>query len=513
VTVTNAVTVATTTGTAVSLSNLGGTISLRSVSANGAPNGINLQNTTGSFEVTGDGASDPADTTRGRTTAAAGGGSLALGSGGTIQAATGPGVLLSNAANVTLRNLTVQNGPGGVNGGADGVRATGGSALTLDNVLIAGQAGNNGLEAANLAGLTVVHSQISGNATSLGVEAVDVWNVRLDNLTGTASVTHSLFFDSRENIFGLVEGGASTLSLNVTNSEFRDTAAAAPGNVGLLVAAAGTANVSVSVTGSSFLRNRSTGFQYAGNEASGGGVVALTNNVFEGNSVDTNVQHQGQSRTVDFTVTGNQMRQTTSPAPTDSSVSINTFLAVGGTASTLLRGTISNNQVGTNAIPNSGSFVGQGISVTATGPGTITGTVSANTVREIQQDDAFFALSSNHSGALNLGVLNNDFAVNTACARGLFGIDLNAGVLAGDTGVLCARLAGNVATGHPTLWGIQVQTVAGNPTINLQGYAGAVNSAPEIGAFLDGSNTVTPPAQAFPLAGTIQGAPANCPVP
>jgi uncharacterized repeat protein (TIGR01451 family) len=514
-TVTNGVAVTSTTGTAVSLANVtASAITLRSVASNGAANGINLLNTTGSFEVTGDGASDPANTTRGRTTARSGGGTIVLGSGGTIQGSTGPGVLLVNAASVTLRNLTVQNnGSAAVNSGGDGIKVTSSTNLTLDNVLVSGQAGNNGLEATNLSGLTLVHTEISGNATAAGVEAPDVWNVRLDNLTGTASVSHSLFSNSRENVVGIVEAGASALNLVVTNSEFRDTAPAAPGNVGLLISAAGTANVTASVTGSSFLRNRSTGFQYAGNEASGGGAVTLDGNVFEGNSVDTNVQHQGQSKTVTFSVTNNLARQATSPAPTDSSVSLNTFLAVLGTPSTLLRGTISGNSVGTDAIADSGSFLGQGISLTATGPGTITATVSANTVRQVRQDDAFFALSSNHTGALNVGVLNNAFSVNTASGFGLFGIDLTAGALPSDTGTLCANVSGNTATGDPNLWGIQAQTASGNPTIDLQGYAGPPNDALAISTFFNANNTVSPPAQSFILAGTIKAAPASCPVP
>ncbi|MEZ5577673.1 MAG: hypothetical protein R3F44_19345 [Candidatus Competibacteraceae bacterium] len=50
------VSVTSTTGTAVNLSSLNGTVTLTSVSANGAANGIVLDTTTGSFTVTGSGA-------------------------------------------------------------------------------------------------------------------------------------------------------------------------------------------------------------------------------------------------------------------------------------------------------------------------------------------------------------------------------------------------------------------------------------------------------------------------
>src|SRR6185295_7922560 len=72
---------------------------LTSVSNSGAPNGIMLKNTSGTFTVDGDGANTAV------------GGNF---TGGTITSATGAdgatsgnGVYLENAANVTLRRLTI----------------------------------------------------------------------------------------------------------------------------------------------------------------------------------------------------------------------------------------------------------------------------------------------------------------------------------------------------------------------------------------------------------------------
>ncbi|MGH8520324.1 MAG: Ig-like domain-containing protein, partial [Gammaproteobacteria bacterium] len=75
----NQVSVTTTTGVAVNLLNSGGIVSFTSVSANGAANGIVLNNypTGSTFAVTGTGTP---------------------GSGGTIQSTTGPGIVLTNAA-------------------------------------------------------------------------------------------------------------------------------------------------------------------------------------------------------------------------------------------------------------------------------------------------------------------------------------------------------------------------------------------------------------------------------
>jgi hypothetical protein len=504
-----------TTGSALSLTT--GTLDaiLKSVTAASGTHGIALTSTTGSLEVTGDGASDPANTTHGRTTAKNGGGTITLGSGGTISGATSAGVLLSNAANVTLRNMTIQNNGSGINTGGDGITASGGtSGLTLDNVKITGHGGNFGLHGTTISNLALEHTEISANATTAGTEGSNVWNVRFDDLTGTSSINDSLFFNSRSNIIGMNEGTintAATLNLTIDNSEIRDTMATAPGNDGLSINAANSANVSVAVTNSTFLRNRSNAFQYTGNDSTGGGTISVTSCTFDQNAVDVNIAHQGLGKTLSFDINNNMLRQTVGGQGT----SINVKLGSASNATTLLRGKVRSNTVGTDAVTDSGSATGQGIVLSASGAGTITATVDSNKVRQIHQDDAFFALSSSHTGQLNVTVTNNDFKVSTTSGSGLFGIDLTAGAVAGDTGTLCAHLANNVAAiGDPTLWGIQAQTVTGTPTLELEGYGGAANNTTQINAFLNTTaTTVSPPAQSFVFAGTIKAAPSPCPTP
>ncbi|HEU4558325.1 MAG TPA: invasin domain 3-containing protein, partial [Longimicrobium sp.] len=78
-------------GTALNVQNTaigGGVLNFKSISATGG-SGIALNNTSGGgLTVPGDGASDAANTARGRTTAKSGGGTLVLGSGGTISGAS-----------------------------------------------------------------------------------------------------------------------------------------------------------------------------------------------------------------------------------------------------------------------------------------------------------------------------------------------------------------------------------------------------------------------------------------
>jgi len=88
----NNVTVTTTAGNAISLTNAGGTLTFLAVSSSGGTSGISLTNTTGTFTVTGVG-----------TTA---------GSGGTLANSTVSGIALSNAASVSFNNMTFQSSAG-----------------------------------------------------------------------------------------------------------------------------------------------------------------------------------------------------------------------------------------------------------------------------------------------------------------------------------------------------------------------------------------------------------------
>jgi hypothetical protein len=514
--VVNEVSVSTTTGTAVTLANSGGVMVLTSVSSNGAPNGINLLNTTGSFEVTGDGASDPTNLTRGRTTARSGGGALVLGSGGTIQGSSGVGALLVNTTNVTLRNLTVQNGAG------DGVNADTSTNLTLDNVLVTGHAGARGLRAQTLTGLGLQHTEISNNATNVGVEVTSIANVDFgtrrpcapcgEGLKGIATVANSLFQNARENLWLLWQASASALAMTVTNSGFETTAIGA----GLNVTAWDTANVSWSVSGSLFQGIRTSGFSYGGNDSSGGGTISVTNNAFLNVGVDTNVGHQGLGKTVTLDLSGNVTKQT---LVTGSSTSLGALTGGVSNATTLLRGTMSNNVVGNPAVADSGSDLGPGMAVEARGAGTVTLGVSANVVRQVKQDAGFLGNANSGSGRLNLTLNDNDFQVNTAAAFPYAGVDLiSGGAGAPDSTRVCLNLLKasaphNVAfIGGTGTFGIGLSALAASSAFDLQGYLGAANDGPAVTAFLATTATTVSPAPLVANVGTIQAAPLACPV-
>src|SRR6185369_14173125 len=408
------------------------TMSLLRVSANGGANGIKLTNTTGSFTVTGDGASDPANTTRGRTTAKQGGGTITLGSGGTILNTTAPGIALSNAANVTLRNVSLTGNAGGVNSGADGINAASSSALTLDNVLVTGHLGNDGFQGSALSALNVQHTDMHTNGKTSGVEASDNWDVHLDNLTGTCTMLNSLFFDSREDICTITNSGSSNVNLTVTNCEFRDTdtgTAPAVGDAAFQLLTSGTAVSTLTASGSTFSNARLTGFHFTSNNTASG-TVKVMNSTFGGvssdqNGVDIDIDHQGAGTTLNFEVSGNTTRQ---GIRTTTSNSINIFLAGLSTATSQMIGTVKNNIIGNAGQANSGSGLGAGIALDRPGAGTMPATVTGNTVNQVKANSGnVFDAGTSQTAKLNLKIRSNTFNGNPAQVNPQYGIHINAG--------------------------------------------------------------------------------------
>jgi hypothetical protein len=505
-----------TTGAAVSLASGALDAIVKSISSGGGTNGIKLTTTTGSFDVEGDGASDPANTTKGRTTAKNGGGTLTLGSGGTIQSATSAGVLLSTATNVTLRNMTIQNNGSGINTGGNGITASNGSGLTLDNDLIQNHAGNYGLHATSVAGVTLQHSEIANNATSSGVETPHVWDLRFDECTGTVAASNSTFHNSRENIFGVQNSNSTTLSVTFTNSEARDTTGAAPGNDGISINMLNSANVSLSVSGSNFVNDFANGVQVTVNNSAGGGSISVTNSTFNNNNTDVNIAHQGAGKTLTYTITNNSMRQVTA----GNGNAINIDLATGSTASTLLQGRITGNLVGTNTI--SGSVQGNGMGFSAGGAGTLTTLLDSNTVKKVAGNDAINVTPAQFTGTFNLTLTNNTFAVDGTSVNSAYGIDIIAGNDPSDNMTMCVNVSSNTATGNAGTVGsgFQLGAALGTATLNLQGYGGPAdtnnNNNTAVASFLDSTNTVSPlPASVFTGTGaeTIKAAPSPCPTP
>jgi methionine-rich copper-binding protein CopC len=199
----------TTTGTAISLSDIAGTLSFRSISANGAPHGISLTNSTGSFTVTGDGTS------------------ARNGSGGAISNTTDDGIRLTNANNVTLKSINL-NSPGDTIDpllannegtiGEHGIEANGGSNIIVSGVLIDSPAGS-GMIALNLTGT----NRLNLNSLVTNIDNPATHGLYLRNTSGFSNtlfeINDSDFTNSSSgasNIQGLNDGTAN-MTIEVRN--------------------------------------------------------------------------------------------------------------------------------------------------------------------------------------------------------------------------------------------------------------------------------------------------------
>jgi hypothetical protein len=506
-------TLTTTSGIALNVANttIGASgLTFKSISSNGASSGIVLNTTgAGSLTVTGDGASDPANTTRGNTTARNGGGTITLGSGGTISGATSSGISLTSTGAVSLTSMNI-NSPSGqsVNSGANGITASTVGGLTLDNVLINGFTGNSGLRGTSISNLSMQHTDIDGNGTTVGTETNNNWNVRLDELAGNCGSTcnweNSLFFNSRENIVGITQGVTNltvSTTMTITNCEFRDTTTfASPANDAFLVSTHANAVTNITATGSTFKNVEVCGFQYTGND-NDSGTVNVRNSIFENTGSDIIIAHGGGSggnSALSFDTSGNTTRQLTgNPLST---VAFDYFLAGLSGASSSMTGTVKNNAIGNSGVTGSGSHVGDGMDANATGSGTLTMTLGtgpsgpsgSNTIHQIKNGDAFFGEANSGSAKLNIFMHSDSF--NTDNATATAGAHLVGSAMTSDSSTLCVDMSANTLNG-PGYSGVELDNFGTTAMIKLVGMPAADNDAPaSIATFINGANTTVSPA-------------------
>jgi hypothetical protein len=195
----NQISVTTTTGRAVNLLNSGGTISFDSVSSNGAINGILLNNTTGSFTVTG----------------------------GTIQNSTDSGINGTSVNGLSLSGLSVTNNGNGVTDDDEGIKLVNllGTA-SITNTSVTGSSHHNFLldnSSGTLASLTITgstfNSAVGGNGIlfrAIGTAAVT-----------SVSVTGSTFSDNQVTGMHVISEDTATVSdFTVSGNTFTDANAA-----------------------------------------------------------------------------------------------------------------------------------------------------------------------------------------------------------------------------------------------------------------------------------------------
>jgi len=473
--------VTTTTGTAVSLVNttigVGG-VTLRSVSANGAANGIRLSNTgtSGSFAVTGS------------TGTACGTGTLADCTGGTLLNTSGSAVVLDRTRAPGLNRLRIAGS------GADGVSAT----------EVTG-------------GLTISNSYLSGNGNAADEDGIDLGGSTAPSPSGwlgAATIDHTTVTGSYDS--NIVAGNASgTATLAVTDSTLANagSGAAATTKDGLQVRALGSATLGVTATGSTFSGSPGDHVQIVASDAASLTAATVTGNTMTGGTAGA----LGQGVVVaasGLPWTGSAIFNVSNNLITGAASSAIVVSAVGTSSGSQFRGHVDNNSIGSADTVKSCSRDGSGIRVVARdGAGTSVVTASNNVIRRCA-DRGIDVVTGAGANTLFLTARGNTTTTDPAdhdAPNGLTrqGFYANVGVTASDTATSCLDVRQNsFQTGTSVSMGLYVQHRYGG--LVLPGYAGSSTSGADAAAYLAGLNPGTAVQASNPITGTYTGPGSTC---
>lgn len=447
--------VTTTTGIGVDIQNTtigAGGATFRSVSVNGAANGIVLNNTgtTGAFTIAGDG------------TSTLGGNS----SGGTIQNTTGSGILLTDARNIALNNVSVTGA------GLHGLQGT-----TLANLDIASSTFSNNGNAVNEHGIVVTNLQgtaaggLTNTFNNLVVSGSNTNNIQIANATATATNTP-----------------ANPDLIVVSNSTIQNLSAP-NGSNGILVTSSAAGNVRLEVSNATIENNRATGLAINGN--TGGDVqLSVTGSTFRpgaGSQITGISMGLTGASTGTFDISNNPLINV-EVGPSGSPVAI----AVSAFDTATFSGTIANNtSIGGNSNVTGIRIIGEG---NAGSGGTVD--INNNTIISNVTGNNFnfgVQVAARDSSAIDTTIRNNAITIT----GGVFpaAVSASSGNSDGDTARLCINFVNNtgVAPGV-NVYGLEHFT---GTTFQLQGYVGAANNEALVEAFVQGTDTGTPNVDAF----------------
>ena len=353
-------TVNTSTGIGVLIENtvIGGSgVTFRSVSVNGANNGILLNNTgSGSFTITGNGST--------------------AGSGGTIQNTISNAVRLSNASNVALNLVNISNSAA------------------------------NGIFGSNVTNFTLNGANVSGNGN-----AVNEGGLRFNpNLLGTSFISDSTITGSTEHNIEIINTSGTLNALTISNSTISNNSLAL-GADGLLLETRGSASATVVVTGSLFDDNRSDGIQISAIDNS---VASLTVNDTDFiSSLDASPIGSVGARAItlsaasgadlDFDIGSIASNTFENFSPSIGEEAINVTLVSTSTVASLTTGRINN-----NTFTNVGGAVG----IDARGAGELVMEISGNTANTSRQAiDVITGDAVGDAATADLTITNNSLTV------------------------------------------------------------------------------------------------------
>ncbi|MGH9277494.1 MAG: beta strand repeat-containing protein [Acidimicrobiales bacterium] len=406
-----------TAGRSVDVSNRTGGTALFSGAISDTGTGINLSSNTGAtINFTGglsmSTGSNPAF-------AATGGGTVNVtGSANTIATTTGVALNVANttigASNLNFRSISAGTAATGPTSGIilDSTGSSGG--LTVSGTGAAGTGGtiqktsNSGIQANSTRNLNLSWMTIANNG-----DAVNEGGVRLTDVFGTGQLTSSSVTGASEDNVYISNGSGTLTSFTVQGPNcFVGNNSLTTGNIGVGAFATGTANMTVTVNNCSFAGNRTE--------------------TLRGDTAD--------SSTLNATFTNNTITAGTG-GNNQGNIGVNVSTALTSTLTYLVQ----NNKIGTDGITNA-PLMNHGINVFAAGSSTATGKVLSNTIRMAGagMSGTGIRLFQQDSGKLNANVDSNTVS-NVGFDFGIDATDNGSGVMA-STGQLNVAVTNNNAS-------------------------------------------------------------------
>jgi methionine-rich copper-binding protein CopC len=433
-------------------------LKLRSVSANGAVNGIRLSatGTAGGLQVIGGG-----------NTSVGGNGT-----GGTIQNTTGPGVSLTNTAAVSLTNLTVSNTPA-----ASGIKGTGVAGFSFTYGTVTGSGSAGGGPAGTVA------SNIAFDGIGDGVS----------NVSGAVTVTSSALTSGYLHGLTIYNNAGTISTLTVTGNTITSapTAAGSIGNA-VLVQAFGSTGTGTTITTGSISGNTIHGFPNgSGIRLTGGNVTSLGAPISQvGTSsspfVISNNQVRGFSAAVLMSTEaiivlasgrGTSYVDVTNNGSVATPVGLTQGdgISVNATWQHNLTSTIANNVVapGTGGIVSNRGITG-GAAATSIPGGTgdsavLNATISGNIVSQTRGNGIYFV--ANQSSTLRATVQGNIVAAPSLIGAGIR-LDAGTSTSTGVNTTVCATVEENITAGLAPNPGIALRKQGNASNINTFGIRG-----------------------------------------
>lgn len=459
------------------------------------------------------------DTTTNTAFSATGGGTINVtGSVNTIDTTTGMGINIANttigASNVIFQSVTSSTSAANVGisldttGSSGGLIVTGnaaaGSGGTIANKTGADGSNTQGIgiylndtqspsfsfmqlndfsnfaiKGNNVTGFSLISTVINGVNGTNANPGFDEGSIRFDNLLGSAVITSSNISGGLEDNINIANNigvlnrltvMGSTIGLNSTTL----------GNDGILIESQAGAMANISVLNSVFLGARGDMVQCnaIGNSSMD---CVIRDNTF--NNMHPNIVSGGGGITISGGSAGGNMTMTYDVSATNPALP-QPFNGALGNAITanfingagLASGVIQNNNIGTQAVINSG---GSGISVGASVDVNHNTTISNNILRQINTSLAGIEIVGNTNGVMNTKILNN--IVTMSADPGNFALSavyLLFGGAGTETGTACTEMNGNIIDASAAPFSgsavfVDQISVAGNH--NFPGYAGTAN--------------------------------------